>query len=131
MSWTAYRNTAKPKITDNDMKRTTYIIIALAICIATSCSTKSDYEIEREEFVAEQAELVKERQELAEEEAELRKEYEELRQEYLREKKEFQKTVAKEKKSYHKKPHQLTSSEIDTLTSKVRSSALWPTSDTK
>ena len=69
------------------MKRTTYIIIALAICIATSCSTKSDYEIEKEEFVAEQTELAKERQDLAEEEAELRQEYEELRQEYLREKK--------------------------------------------
>lgn len=53
------------------MKRTTYIIIALALCIATSCSTKSDYEIEKEEFVAEQTELAKERQELAEEEAQL------------------------------------------------------------
>ena len=106
------------------MKRTTYIIIVLATCIATSCSTKSDYEIEKEEFVAEQTELAKERQELAEEQAELHKEYEELRQEYLREKKEIQRNVAKEKKSNHKKPHQLTSSELDTLSSKVRSSAL-------
>lgn len=66
------------------MKRTTYIIIALALCIATSCSTKSDYEIEKEEFVAEQTELAKERQELAEEEAQLCQEYEELRQAILR-----------------------------------------------
>lgn len=110
------------------MKRITYIIIAIAVCVATSCSTKSDYETEKAEF-AEQAELAKERQELAKEEAELRKEYEELRQEYLREKKEFQRTVAKEKNSNHKKPRQLTSSELDSLSSKVRSSALWPTSD--
>ncbi len=54
-----YRNIVKPKITDNEMKRTTYIIIALAICFATSCSTKSDYEIERAEFAAEQAKLAK------------------------------------------------------------------------
>lgn len=97
MLWMEYRNTAKPKITDNDMKRTTYIIIALAMCLATSCSTKSDYKIEKEEFVAEQTELAKERQKLAEEEAVLRQEYEELQQEYLREKKEYQ-----EEKSKHK-----------------------------
>lgn len=113
------------------MKRITYIFIALAMCLVFSCSTKSDYEIEKEEFAAEQAELAEERQELAEEEAKLRKEYEELRQEYLREKKEFQRSVAKEKKSNHKKPCQLTSSELDTLSSKLRSSTLWPTGDTK
>lgn len=113
------------------MKRIIYLILTLAMCFAISCSTKSDYEIEREEFAAEQAKLAKERQELAEEQAELRKEYGELRQEYLREKKEFQRNVAKEKKSNHKKTHQLTSSELDTLSSKIRSSALWPTSDTE
>lgn len=129
--WTAYRNIVKPKITDNDMRRIAYIIIASAMCFVSSCSTRSDYEIEKEEFSAEQAELAKERQELAEEEAELRKEYEELRQEYLREKKEFQRSVAKEKKSNHKNPRQLTSSELDTLSSKVKSSALWPTSGSK
>lgn len=95
------------------MKRIAYIIIASALCLAISCSTKSDYEIEKEEFSAEQTELGKERQELAEEEAELRKEYEELRQEYLHEKKEFQRKVAKEKNSNHKKVRQLTNSEPD------------------
>ncbi len=79
------------------MKKIIYIIIAAAICVVTSCSTKSDYEIEKEAFAHEQAELAKEWQELAEEYAELRKEYSELRQEYLREKEEFQKSVAKEK----------------------------------
>lgn len=113
------------------MKNILYLIIVLAICAATSCSTKSDYEIEKAEFAAEQAELAKERQELAEEEAELRQEYEELRKEYLREKKEFQRKVAKEKNSNHNKVRQLTNSELDTLSSKVRSSALWPTSETK
>ena len=113
------------------MKRSTYIIIALVICIAASCSTKSDYEIEKEEFVAEQTELAKERQELAKEEAELRKEYEELRQEYLREKKEFQRNVAKEKKFRHKKVRHLTTSELDTLSNKIHSSAPWPTNETK
>ena len=106
------------------MKQIIYLIITVAMCFAISCSTKSDYEIVRDEFAAEQAELAKEHQELAEEEAE-------LRQEYLREKKEFQRNVAKEKKSNHKKPRQLTSSELDTLSGKVRSSALWPTSNTE
>ncbi len=78
-----------------------YIIMVAVICVMTSCSTKSDYEIEKEEIAAEQAELVKERKELADEYNELCKEYEELRQEYNREKKEFQRTVAKEKKPNH------------------------------
>lgn len=102
------------------MKTITSLIIATIICGITACSPRSDYEIE-------QAELKKEQQELMKEEAELRKEYERLRQEYLREKNEFRRTVAKENKTGHKEPRQLTRSELDTLTNKVRSYALWPT----
>lgn len=104
------------------MKTITSLIIATIICGITACSPRSDYEIE-------QAELKKEQQELMKEEAELRKEYERLRQEYLREKNEFRRTVAQENKTGHKEPRQLTRSELDTLTNKVRSYALWPTAN--
>ncbi len=106
MLLTAYRNIMKLRIIVESMKKIkeklSYIIIVSVICVITSCSTKSDYEIEKEEIAVEQAELAKEREELAEEYNELCKEYDELRQEYNREKKEFQKSVAKEKKSSHK-----------------------------
>lgn len=111
------------------MKRIIFnIFIATAICVATSCTTKSDYDIEKAEFAAEQAELAKERQEIAKEYAELRKEYEELRKEYLRERKEYQRTVRKERHYSPRSYRRLKTSEIDTLSRRVRNSALWPTS---